>query len=145
VRNIRGEMNISPAKALPIFLNNGNDSDKTKLQNHESYLKSLAKLESITWLNSGDEIPQCATQLVGKMEVLVPMKGLINKEEELDRLQKKISKLELEIKKISGKLSNAKFVDNAPDDVVQKEKEKLAEFQTSFDKLNEQLINIKEL
>ena len=91
------------------------------------------------------DIPQSATQLVGSMEVLVPMKGLINKEEEIDRLQKKIDKLDIEIKKISGKLSNAKFVDNAPKDVVAKEKEKMADFQHNFDKLNQQLNNIKAL
>lgn len=145
VRNIRGEMNISPAKAIPLFLNNGSESDKVKLQQHENYLKSLAKLESITWLNAGDDIPQSATQLVGTMEVLVPMKGLINKEEEIDRLQKKISKLEVDIQKISGKLSNAKFVDNAPQDVVAKEKEKMEEFQLAYNKLNEQINDIKKL
>ncbi len=145
VRNIRGEMNISPAKTLDIFLNNGDDADQQKLSQHESYLKSLAKLDSITWLNPGDEVPQSATQLVGNMEVLVPMKGLINKEEEIERLNKKVSKLEGEIKKISGKLNNAKFVDNAPKEVVNKEKEKLAEFQLSYDKLSEQIENIKAL
>lgn len=145
VRNIRGEMNISPAKALPLFLNNASDADRLKLKEHENYLKSLAKLESIVCLNKGDDIPQSATQLVGSMEILVPMKGLINKEEEIDRLQKKITKLELEIKKIIGKLSNAKFVDHAPEDVVIKEKEKLADFQLSFNKLKEQIVNIQAL
>jgi valyl-tRNA synthetase len=145
VRNIRGEMNISPAKAIPVFFHNGDIADQEKLEKHKNYLLGLAKLESITWLNSGDDIPQSATQLVGSMEVLVPMKGLIDKDEEVGRLTKKISKLESEIKKLSGKLSNAKFVDNAPADVVAKEKDKLADYQQSFNKINEQIENIKAL
>jgi valyl-tRNA synthetase len=145
VRNIRGEMNISPAKELEIFLHNGNEPDKHNLETHENYLKSLAKLSKITWLNNGDDIPQSAVQLVGNMEVLVPMKGLINKEEEIERLSKKLSKLEKEIAKLSGKLSNEKFVSNAPEAVVKKEQEKLDEFKSSFAKLSEQLKNIENL
>lgn len=145
VRNIRGEMNISPAKTLAIFLHNGSQEDKLRLGTHENYLKSLAKLESISWINRGDEVPQSAVQLLGNMEVLVPMKGLIDKDEEIDRLSKKISKLDIEITKLSGKLANEKFVSNAPEDVVAKEKEKLESFQLSFNKLNEQLEAIKKL
>ncbi len=145
VRNIRGEMNISPAKTLAIYLHNGSAEDKQRLEAHENYLKGLAKLENISWLNKGDDIPQSAVQLVGNMEVLVPMKGLIDKDEEIDRLSKKIAKLDIEIKKISGKLGNEKFVSNAPEDVVAKEKEKLESFQTSCDKLKEQLEAIKNL
>ncbi len=145
VRNIRGEMNISPAKALPLFLHNGSEADQQKLEQHHNYLKSLAKLESINWLNQGDDIPASATQLVGTLEVLVPIQGLINVEEEVARLNKNISKLEGEINRLSAKLSNDKFVSNAPVDVVESEKQKLAEFQFSFEKLRQQLQKVQAL
>ncbi|KZY63628.1 hypothetical protein A3738_20140 [Oleiphilus sp. HI0066] len=84
----------------------------------------------------------CATQLVGKMEVLVPMAGLINVEAELARLKKEAGKAEGEIKRLQGKLGNEKFVANAPADVVEKEKEKLAAAEQSLATLSEQMEKI---
>jgi valyl-tRNA synthetase len=145
VRNIRGEMNISPAIALPVYLQQGNDSDKQRLQDNEQYLKKLAKLESITWLNATDEAPLSATQLVGNMKVLVPMAGFINKDAEIARLNKEIEKLGKEISKITDKLANEKFVSNAPAEVVTKERERIAEFTAAINNLQEQLQKIQSM
>ncbi|MCR8923287.1 valine--tRNA ligase [Dasania sp. GY-MA-18] len=145
IRNIRGEMNISPAKALPVFIKNGSADDQRCLKDNEQFLKTLAKLEQITWLNPGDDAPMSATAIVGGMEILVPMAGLIDKEAEISRLNKEIDKLAKELARISGKLSNPKFVDKAPADVVAKEKEKQAAQQQSMDKLEQQLQSIKQL
>ena len=142
VRNIRGEMDISPAKAIPALLHNGDQSDKHRFEQNSGLIKALAKLESLGWVDSG-ELPMCATQLVGKMEVLVPMAGLINVEAELARLQKEVGKAEGEIKRLQGKLGNEKFVSNAPDDVVEKEKAKLASAEQSLTLLTEQMDKIK--
>jgi valyl-tRNA synthetase len=143
LRNIRGEMDISPAKTIPALLKNGNDEDLRRFNENASYIQSLAKLESLTWMNAEDEAPMSATQLVGQMEILVPMAGLINVEAEVTRLEKEIAKAQGEIKRLDGKLGNAKFVSNAPADVVEKEQEKLASAQQSVSKLNEQLNKIK--
>ncbi|MDO6515077.1 valine--tRNA ligase [Neptuniibacter sp. 2_MG-2023] len=145
VRNIRGEMGISPAKELSVLLQNGGPEDLTRLNANRTFLCKLAALESITWLNADDEAPMSATQLVGKMEVLVPMAGLINKDAELARLQKELDKLQKEIGRIKGKLSNEKFVSNAPEAVIAKEREKMAASQSSFDKLQEQYAKIEAL
>ena len=138
VRNIRGEMAISPAKELSILINNGSDSDQQRLQANRAFLMKLASLEQITWLNPGDEAPMSATQLVGEMEVLVPMAGLIDKDAELTRLSKEIEKLDREVGRIEGKLSNQKFVANAPEAVVAKERDKIAQFKAAQLKLVEQ-------
>ena len=138
VRNIRGEMGISPAKELTVLINNGSDEDKQRLAANRNFLMKLASLEQITWLNPGDEAPMSSTQLVGKMEVLVPMAGLIDKDAEVSRLNKEIEKLEKEIGRIEGKLGNQKFVANAPEAVVAKEREKIAGFKSSQEKLIEQ-------
>ena len=138
VRNIRGEMNISPAKALPVFIQNSSNDDQRRLNENEAFLKKLASLETITILDDGDNAPMSATGLVGEMEILVPMAGLINKDAELARLQKEIDKLDKEIAKINGKLGNASFVDKAPAAVVQKEKDRLVDFNNQLDKLREQ-------
>jgi len=145
VRNIRGEMNIAPAKQLPVFFRYGNDSDKQRLQDNAQFLKKLAALESINWINEGDEAPLAATALVGKLEILVPMAGLIDKDAELARLQKEKDKLEKEKSRLSGKLNNAKFVDKAPADVVQKERDKLTASEDALTKLAEQIKKIAAL
>lgn len=145
VRNIRGEMGISPAKELDVLFQNGGEQDQQRLEANRTFLSKLASLSSITWLNAGDEAPMSATQLVGDMEVLVPMAGLINKDAELARLQKELDKLQKEIGRVEGKLGNEKFVSNAPEQVIAKEREKLAGSQAAFDKLKEQYSKIEAL
>lgn len=145
IRNIRGEMNISPGKMLPVYFNNGSPQDKQRLENNQQFLSKLAKLDSVTWLNQGEEAPMSATALVGDMEILVPMAGLIDKDAELARLNKETEKLQKELMKVKGKLNNEKFVSNAPEEVVAKEKSRLEEMETTLNKLNQQQQTITEL
>ena len=145
VRNIRGEMNISPARAIPILIKNGDSEDQRRLEENRQFLMTLAKLETVTWLAEGDKAPMSATSLVGQMEILVPMAGLIDKAAETARLAKEIEKLQKDLDRISGKLSNPKFVDKAPEAVVNKEKEKQLAQQQSLDKLQQQLEQINAL
>lgn len=145
IRNIRGEMNISPAKAIPVILTKGKETDRTYLESNTQFLIKLAKLDSISWLDNPEDAPLASTQLVGDMEVLVPMAGLIDLEAEIERLNKEIGKLETEIKKLSGKLGNEKFVANAPKEVVNKEKEKLEKAENSLHQLKDQLVKIQNL
>ncbi|AFU98340.1 valine--tRNA ligase [Simiduia agarivorans] len=136
VRNIRGEMNIAPGKAIPVLVVNANTDDLRRIEENRPFLTKLANLESIAPLEG--EAPMSATALVGKMELLVPMAGLIDTAAELARLDKEIEKLTKEVVKTEGKLNNPKFVDKAPTEVVDKERERLADFQASIAKLTEQ-------
>ena len=145
IRNIRGEMDIAPSKALNILMRNGSEQDKLRLQSNMNFLQKLAKLESVTWLNEGDDVPMSATALVGDMEVLVPMAGLIDKDAELARLQKEIDKASKDLQRIQGKLGNESFVAKAPAAVVDKEKAKLADLTLTVAKLNEQKVSIESL
>jgi valyl-tRNA synthetase len=145
IRNIRGEMNISPSKPLAILCRNGSDQDKIRLDANLTFLQTLAKLDTVTWLAAGDEAPMSATALVGDMEVLVPMAGLIDKDAELARLQKEIDKSSKELQRIQGKLSNDSFVAKAPADVVEKERAKCDDLQLTVSKLEEQKISIESL
>ncbi|MAL98938.1 MAG: valine--tRNA ligase [Alteromonadaceae bacterium] len=144
VRNIRGEMNIPPGQRLPVLCHGGDDSDRRRLSDNRQFLTSLAKLSSLEWLD-GDGAPLAATQLVGKMEVLVPMADLIDKDEEVQRLGKELEKLDKEIQRLNGKLGNENFVSRAPADVVEKEKQKLTEAADSQSRLREQLTRIQAL
>ncbi len=143
VRQIRSEMNIKPSELLPVLLENGSATDLQRLNNNRTFIMSLAKLKDITWLEHAEEAPESATSLVGNMKLLIPLAGLINKDAELARLQKHIEKTENDAKRIHGKLNNANFVDRAPEAVVAKEREKLAETESALANLKQQLDKIK--
>lgn len=145
VRNIRGEMNIPPGRVLPLFFHNGSRSDQQRLDQHRELLQKLAKLESVQWLEPGDEVPQSATQLVGELEVLVPMAGLIDKEAEIARLSKEIDKISKDLQRIQAKLQNPSFVEKAPAAVVDKEREKMLNQQQAATKLQQQLVSMQAL
>ena len=89
-------------------------------------------------LAAGEEAPMSATTLVGEMEVLVPMAGLIDKDAELARLDKEIGRLDGEVKRVGGKLANEGFVAKAPAEVLEKERAKLAEAEQALAKLVDQ-------
>lgn len=145
LRNIRGEMNISPSKQLNIFMNNGSEEDYRCLNENKQFLSKLASLESIKVLSESEEAPLSATTLVGELEILVPMAGLIDKDAELARLDKEIEKMQKETGRLKGKLSNANFVDKAPQDVVEKERSRLIETESSLTKITEQRQKIADL
>ena len=145
VRNIRGEMNISPAKDLPVLFKNGSTEDQQRLQNNQQFLKKLASLESVTWLNVGDVEPMSAKALVGSMEILVPMAGIIDKDAEIARLTKESAKLEMDISKTETKLGNEAFVAKAPEAVVAAERARVAEHKIAVEKLREQIQKISAL
>ena len=145
IRNIRTELNIGPNKPLQVLLRNCSADDETRLTANSTFLKSLAKLESIEMLAADAQAPLATTQLVGAMEVLVPIAGLIDKDKEIARLNKEIARLDKEVAHFEGKLSNETFISKAPAELVEKERVKLAEAQTAQAKLNEQLAAIQAL
>lgn len=138
IRNLRAEYDIAPSKALDVMLKVADDKDAARLEANKAVLVSLAKLEDIKVLTAGEETPACATALVGKSELMIPMAGLIDKDAELDRLAKEIAKTQGEVKRIEGKLGNEGFVAKAPEAVVAKEREKLEGYQEMLVKLEEQ-------
>lgn len=145
IRTIRSEMNISPAKQLPILLRHGTADDKNFVDFFKPMLNTLAKIESISWLKESENPPPSASAFVGELEIYLPMAGFINLDEETARLKKEIGKVEKDLKVVSGKLGNASFVDRAPADVVEKEKAREAELTASLKKLEQQLQQLKTL
>ncbi len=145
LRNIRGEMNISPAKAIPALFSKGSARDKDFLQANKQFLVKLAKLETLEWLDDTTQAPPSSMQLAGDMEIRVPLAGLIDVKAEQTRLSKEIDKLKGEIAKIQGQLGNERFVANAPPAVVAKERERLSNFAGSLRQLQEQLEKISKL
>ena len=145
IRNIRGEMDISPNKPLNALLKNVSDQDARRLDAAKAFLDKLSKLETVTVLKDGEEAPASATALVGEMEILIPMAGLIDKDAELARITKAMEKIDKDVSRTRGKLGNEKFVSNAPEAVIEKERAKLEEGEKALAKLKEQFETIKAL
>lgn len=133
IRQIRSEMDISPAKRLPLLLNQANEKDRTLIDSYTDQLMALCRLESIEYLTG--KAPESAMALVDDLQLLIPLAGLIDKQAELDRLNQAIQKAQAEIKRLQGKLSNDKFVNRAPPEVVEAEREKLSAAQKKYDQL----------
>ncbi len=145
IRQIRGEMNIAPGKPLPCFIQKLNTSDEVYVRNNLSIISTLAKLESIKQLSENDSAPESATALVGEMKILIPMAGLVDKEQEILRLNKEIDKLIKHQQQLSGKLNNKKFISGAPKMVVEKEQSKLYSVEKALGGLELQLKKISSL
>ncbi|ATA20381.1 valyl-tRNA synthetase [Gibbsiella quercinecans] len=145
VRNIRAEMNIAPSKQLDVLLRNANADAQRRVQENQSFIEKLARLQSITLLPAGEKGPVSVTKLVDGAELLIPMAGFIDKDAEIARLTKEMAKLDGEIAAIEGKLANESFVARAPEAVVNKERDRLAACKEGKVKLQEQQATIAAL
>ncbi|MCO6474352.1 MAG: valine--tRNA ligase [Melioribacteraceae bacterium] len=130
LRNIRGEMNIAPSKQINVLL-------KTNLLSSEqkNYIKSLARINKLTADVNADKPKASASSVIKDCEIYVPLEGVIDLDVEKSRLSKEISRLEGALKSVNEKLANEKFVNNAPKDVVEKEKTKQDDWNASLIKL----------
>ncbi|KAB0669390.1 valine--tRNA ligase [Oryzomonas sagensis] len=127
IRNIRGEMEVPPAREISVILSCGSDESLRLMKHNEGAIVSLARVADLA-MGQGIEKPEDASiQVAGDVQIFVPLKGLVDVEEEEKRLLKEIAKIEKEIDLFSKKLENPSFVERAPADVVAKEREKLAE------------------
>ena len=145
VRQIRGEMDISPGKPLPVLLQHSSADDRKRSAAHASLLRGVGRVESVTVLGADEEPPAAATALLGELRLLVPMKGVIDVDAERARLEKQLDKVNVDLARTNGKLGNEKFVNNAPVDVVAKEKLRAADFEKTITQLNEQLEKLADL
>jgi len=145
IRKIRGEMNISPGKPLPCFVKSYSAKDQSFIENNNAMLFALAKLDSVNLLSQKEEEPESAIALVGEMKVLIPLAGLIDKGAERERLNKEIEKLSKLKSQFASKLNNEKFINGAPEAVVNNEKEKLASAENALKDLKQQLVKISKL
>ena len=128
---------------LPVILSDGGDADKTRETRHRTLIQTLARVDSIAWLKAGQIEPEAAMALIGKLRILIPLSGLINKGDEVARLNREIGKLDDEMSRLSAKLNNEKFVARAPRAVVDKQRTRLAEVSSAHQQLCEQLDKIQ--
>ena len=145
IRQIRGEMDISPGKQLPVILQHASTEDLRRADAHAALLKRVGRVASIGILDEAEEPPASAMALLGDMQMLVPMKGLIDVDAERARLEKQRVKIDADLARTRGKLGNDKFVSNAPAEVVSQERERAAEFEKQLGQLAEQTKKLDKL
>jgi len=138
LRTIRGEMNISPGKRLPVILRGGGDEEARRLRDVGDMLAQIAGIDSFDRLAADEAPPPAATGLCGDLEIFVPLAGVIDPGEELARLAKEIDKAERELQRLGGKLNNASFVERAPAAVVARERDKFEGQRSALGRLRTQ-------
>jgi valyl-tRNA synthetase len=145
VRQIRGELNISPARRIGVLLRDAGAEDESRLARHRRWLERLAGIDSFTLLAPGASAPQSAAALVGTLTVLVPMAGLIDADAEAERLGRLLARAQLDLEKTRARLANDNFVRNAPAEVVTLERERASELERTASGLASQLARVRGL
>jgi valyl-tRNA synthetase len=145
VRQIRGELNISPARRIGVLLRDAGAEDESRLVRHRRWLERLAGIDNITLLAPGAAAPQSAAALVGTLTVLVPMAGLIDADAEAERLGRLLARAQVDLEKTRGRLANDNFVRNAPAEVVTLERERARELERTASGLASQLERVRGL
>ena len=139
VRQIRSEMNIPPNESIKIIINDASNTDSRRLESLGSFILNLASVESITQKDTSDDIPKSAFALLNQMKIYIPLEGLVDIEEEKARLEKKLAKLNQELKSVQDRLSNDTFVEKAPTEVVEELKGKLKSLMSDQTRIEEQI------
>jgi valyl-tRNA synthetase len=137
VRNIRNEMKVNPGRRIKALLA-APEGKMEILKEGREYIENLARIKDLKI--GGDELERpdkVSTSIVKEVEVILPLEGMIDLDKEIERMKKEIEEMDFEIKRAEGKLSNKGFVNNAPQDLVEREKQKLKEYQEKKEKLIE--------
>ena len=135
IRNLRSELNVPPSKQVEAVLQSKNPEALKTVEQNRIYVASLARTEKMTFQTGGQKPKVSATAVAGDVEIYVPLKGLINLDDEEKRIQKEIAKIAEDLSRINLKLQNEEFLRKARAEAVDKEREKartLAEKQAKF-------------
>ena len=142
VRRIRGEMDISPGKRVPLLLSGAGGADREMMERNRRYLDTVGRLLSMGVLNPEENEPESSVTMVGSMRLLIPLEGLIDRQAERARLKKELDRIDREILRIGRKLDNPNFLNKAPAAVVEKEREKLSACQREKQELSLQMAKL---
>ena len=145
IRRIRGELDLPPGRRIPVVLVGPSDSERERLEGGGVYLRALARVTTIDVLEPGSPPPKAATELLGGLEILVPLEGIIDKDAEMERLGRQLSRLGKSLGRSRAKLANPSFRERAPGAVVEKERRQAAEMESSIAKLETQLEMLRTL
>ena len=143
LRNVRQSFNISTSLKMDIEIR-ATEEEKPVFEEIEAYIKRLAKVENITYADVNAPVPQkTATAVVSASKIVLSLENLIDFNEEIKRQQKKLDKLTGEKKSLSGRINNPKFVANAPKELIQQTKDRIAEIEIQESAINELIASLK--
>ncbi len=145
LRSIRGEMDIAPNRTLPVLLQGGSRADRERLSHLLPWLQQLARCDEPTWLAPEQDAPPAALQLLGDLQILVPLAGLIDVEAERQRLAKEEARLRAEQEKVTARLGQASFRERAPAEVVAREEARVEELRSALEELAKQRTRLAEI
>jgi valyl-tRNA synthetase len=145
VRQIRSELNISPARHIAALLQGAGANDARLLQQHRAWLERLAGLSSVSLLEATASAPQSAAAVFGTLTILVPMAGLIDADAESERLGRLLARAQTDLQKTRTRLANEQFVRGAPAEVVTGERERAAQLERTVGGLTAQLERLRGL
>jgi valyl-tRNA synthetase len=140
VRNLRAEADIKPGVKVPVIFQSESETERITLESGQVYLQDLAKIESLTITEElAQESRQCIAGVVGTIQVLIPLSGLVDLANLQAKLAKNLGKIENEAKSLESRLNNPGFVNKAPEAVIEGARAALAESQKQAEILRERL------
>jgi valyl-tRNA synthetase len=142
IRSVRSEMNVPAGAVAPLVVVGADATTRQRLVRHDAAIKRLARVDAVA---HADAPPAASAQIVlGEATICLPLGGLIDLAAESARLQKELARVTEEIARLHKKLSNERFVANAAPEVVEAEREKLAEYQAIQEKLATALSRVRD-
>jgi valyl-tRNA synthetase len=145
IRCLRSEIGISPATLVSLYLNPYNEQSENLLITEKKLIMLLAKVNSIESSHQAKNLTATATTQSELAEMYIPLEGLINKKQELDRLSKQIAQLKKDHEKTKSILANERYLQQAPPEIIAKENGKLKTLSTTLDRLSEHYQVIEKL
>ncbi len=142
IRNIRGEMNITPSAQIELIIKNADDNQQKLILENQKYCEMLAKINKISF-DTVNTPKISATAICGNLELLIPLEGVIDLEQEIARLKKNLEKLEIQRSKIKAKLDNPNYISRAPEHLVAQDKEIFDDFSNQVNKINKKIADLR--
>lgn len=144
IRNIRAELGVMPAQRIKILIHPDSDKTHDLISDNKHFIYELAGVDSVEF--AGDEKPKnCVTQVLSGVEIFVPVEGIIDLDSEISRINREVSKIDVDLKFIEDKLNNKKFIERAPKEIVEKEKNKFKEFSDNKSRMLEVLNRLSQI
>ncbi|WP_028976676.1 valine--tRNA ligase [Sporolactobacillus terrae] len=143
VRNIRSEMNVAPKKPVELLIKTKSEQETTIFEANKDYIERFCNPETLA-IGTDIQAPEKAVSaVISGADIYLPLSGLINVDDEISRLKKELEKMNAEVERTKKKLSNPRFVDKAPEQVVNKEREKQADYIEKRDKLDARIAELQ--
>lgn len=142
IRQVRSEMNISPAIKVPVLIQGHTERDRLLFEQYGEIINALAKITTVQYVGDDEQLPPSTTVLVDTVKVLIPIEGLIDIKVEQSRLKNESEKISKSIEKLQERINNQNFINNAPSEVVSKQRETLQAMKVQLEKYSAQLASL---